>query len=164
MKYVCVKEAPSKLRPGEYVVHTADFIPQIKDSMRRAGRGNTLQNNHLRSIIQLIISAYNVEDKSEFNVRINRHEGLEYSSVEDISKIVCNMLRIEYPEIFDIHLAKSIQERPMGTKVIYFVGDFTDSRAFTVAGFEHIVPKEIDYALGLKTKKVVGKPAVKDAK
>jgi len=44
--------------------------------------------------------------------------------------------------------------------LIYFLGDFTQTGAFSFNGIDEIKPKEIDVYLGKKEKKVVGKPAI----
>lgn len=70
------------------------------------------------------------------------------------------MLKSERPVIFDKVLEYNIKNRPHGTKLIYYVGDFGDTSPFFRNGIDEIAEKDVDEYLGLKPKKVVGKPAV----
>jgi len=163
MKFVCVKEAPEELRKGEYVISMPDFMEEIQENTHRKGNTQVTRNKHLRHLIGTVGMNYGPEDFSPYtDVRTHPYEGLAFKSNEDLSKILVTIFEKEYPAMFDYYIAKKIKERPMATKVIYFVGDFLQSKAFTEAGFEHIELKDVDVVLGLKKKRTIGRPAVKD--
>jgi len=163
MKFVCVKEAPKDLRKGEYIIAMPNFIEEVQSNAQRKGSTSVTRNKHLRHLIGTVGMNYGPEEFSPYtDVRTQPYEGLPFKTDEDLSKILVRIFEAEYPAMFDHYIAKKIKGRPMATKVIYFVGDFLDSKAFTEAGFECIKSKEIDVALGLKKGKIVGKPAVSD--
>jgi hypothetical protein len=57
-------------------------------------------------------------------------------------------------------LEYNIKNRPHGSKVVYYVGDLGDTGPFFRNGLDMIDESEVDAVLGLKAKKIVGKPAV----
>ena len=123
---------------------------------------NVTRNKHLRNLISAIGYKYGPEGFNPYHVNISRYEGLAYNNDKELSDILVKIFNNEYPAIFDSYITQKIKNRPTETKVIYFTGDFLKSRAFTEAGFELIKEKEVDVVLGLKKKKVLGKPAVSD--
>lgn len=163
MKFVCVKEAPEELRKHEYTIDMPDFLEEVKSNQNHKGTTNVTRNKHLRSLVSAIGFAYGDETFNPYHVKIAPYEGLAFKDNEDLSKILIRLFNKEYPSIFNSYITKKIKERPVETKVIYFTGDFMQSRAFTEAGFELIKAKEVDVVLGLKKQRILGKPAVKDA-
>jgi hypothetical protein len=63
------------------------------------------------------------------------------------------MLREQYPKIFDKYLDKKIKERPFGTKLIYYVGDFLETAAFNLNGIDRLEERDIDAYMGNKKPK-----------
>ena len=163
MKFVCVKEAPEELRKHEYTINMPDFLEEVSSNNNHKGSTNTTRNKHLRSLVSAVGYAYGSETFNPYYIKIAPYEGLAFKNDKDLSKILVKLFDKEYPAIFDNYIAKKIKERPTETKVIYFTGDFMQSRAFTEAGFELIKAKEVDVVLGLKKSKIRGKPAVTDA-
>ena len=74
--------------------------------------------------------------------------------------ILVNLLRNEYPAVFDRYLDSKIKNRPMNTKLIYFVGDFNSTGPFYKNGLDVLEAKDLESFLTGKPKKVVGKPAI----
>jgi hypothetical protein len=70
------------------------------------------------------------------------------------------MLKNARPIIFEKVLEYNIKNRPHGAKLIYYVGDLGDTGPFFRNGIDMIEEKDVDEYLGLKPKKIVGKPAV----
>lgn len=160
-KFVNVKEAPEALRDGEYLVNMPTFIEEIKKSnARTTTKPRLITANNLRAIAGLIASAYDHDFDPFRNLHPHAYEGREYSTPEDVSAIVLEMLDKDYPLIFDKYLDHQIKKRPFGTKLIYFTGPHNKTAVFYSNGIDRIEEKDVDTYLGLKAKKVVGKPAV----
>lgn len=151
-KFVVTKSRPKDLKKGEYVVETPNFLSEIKQNMKNAGRGGLTGINHLRSIVGTIGNTYD-QQLTAYTVTPYAYEGLPYSSDEELSRIVCKMLREQYPQIFDKCIDKKIKDRPFGTKLIYFVGSFLETAPFNANGIDHIEEKEIDAYMGNKKTK-----------
>jgi hypothetical protein len=64
------------------------------------------------------------------------------------------------PFFIDSFIDKQIKNRPNGTKLIYFLGNFNQTGPFTRNGIDEIKFKDIDVYLGNTKKKIVGKPAI----
>lgn len=158
-KFVVCKEAPETLRDGEMVIQEPDFLDAIELNKRRQPRGNLTGAAHLRFIVDTIGAKYD-EALSAYSVRVHNYEGLPYENDEDLSKIVRRLLKEQYPSIYAKYLDAAIKGRPKNTKVIYYVGNFTDTTPFFSNGIDLLDEKEVDVHLGLKQKKLVGKPAV----
>jgi hypothetical protein len=158
-KFVSVTKAPAALRKGEVVVDSPDFLEQIRGSAHKAAKKNTTGVNHLRDILNAIRQKYD-PDLNIFKVPFSQYEGLPFKDENDISKIMIRLVKKECPAVFEKVLEYNIRNRPHGTKLIYFVGDWSDTGAFTKNGIDSIEEKEVDEYLGLKPKKIVGKPAV----
>lgn len=158
-KYTSVKTAPATLRKGEIVLQEPDFLEQIRANAHKAAKKNITGVNHLRDILNAIRQKYDVE-LNIFKVPFSQYEGLPFKDENDLSKIVIRLLKKEYPSIFGKVLEYNIQNRPHGAKLIYYVGDFGDTGSFARNGIDFIEEKDVDEYLGVKLKKVVGKPAV----
>ena len=58
------------------------------------------------------------------------------------------------------YLTHQILNRPLNTKLIYYVGDFNSTGPFYKAGVDLIDEKDVESYMTGKPKKTVGKPAV----
>jgi hypothetical protein len=151
-KFVVVKNRPKELKKGEYVIEQADFLPEIRQNSRNAPRGGLTGVNHLRSIVGTIGKEYDLE-LTAYSIKPYTYEGRAFSSEEELSNIVVSMLRDQYPKIFDKYLDKKIKERPFGTKLIYYVGDFLETAAFNLNGIDRLEEREVDAYMGNKKPK-----------
>jgi len=158
-KYTSVKTAPATLRKGEVVLQQPDFLEEIKACAHKAAKKNVTGVNHLRDILNSIRQKYD-ESLNIFKVPLSQYEGLSFSDEKDLSKIIIRMLKKECPGVFEKVLEYNVRNRPHGSKLIYYVGDFGDTGPFTRNGIDFIEEKDVDEYLGLKPKKIVGKPAV----
>lgn len=159
-KFVIVDKAPEQLRKDEYVIEQPTFIEQISENAGKAPRTKLTATNHLRNIAGSIGFKYDPEGLSAWTIRPHLFEGRKFETNEDLSKIVVEMLENQYPKIFDAYLDHQIKNRPTGCKLIYYVGPFSRTASFSKNGIDQIDAKDVDVYLGLKPKKVVGKPAV----
>lgn len=158
-KFVAVKEAPAELPKGTYVIEYPNFLEEIAANKGREPRGIITAATHLRYIVGTIGERYDPE-LSAYTVKPHLFEGRIYNNDQELSKIVVEMLQQQYPKVFEKYLDYKIRNRPTNTKLIYYVGDFISSTPFFTNGVDSIEEKDVDTFLGLKPKKVVGKPAV----
>jgi hypothetical protein len=160
-KFVIVSEAPETLRDGEFVVEMPTFIPEIRQaSARRIDKKNIVSASYVRSMAQMIAIKYDQEFDPTRHVKAHKYDGIEYSSEQDLSNLMLRVLEENYPVIFDKYIEHQLKNRPHGTKLVYFVGPHTKTSVFYHNGIDLIESKDVDTYLGLKPKKVVGKPAV----
>lgn len=158
-KFVIVKKAPSTLGKGEVVIKSPDFLEEVEANIHKAAKKDRTGINHMRDILNSIQHKYET-DLSIFKVPLSQYEGLAFTSSEELSKIIVNMLKKERPTIFEKALEYNIKNRPYGSKLIYYVGDLNETGPFFKQGLDMIEEKDVDEYLGLKPKKIVGKPAV----
>lgn len=159
-KFVTVQEVPEELPKGAIVIQAPNFLEEIKSNKAREPRGNITAGTHLRYIVGSIGEKYD-QELSAYTVRPHLFEGRRYETDEDLAQIVVEMLRSQYPKVFDRYLDHQIRNRPANTKLIYYVGNFADTAPFFTNGIDKLAEKDVDVFLGLKEKKVVGKPMPK---
>ena len=163
-KFVLVNEQPESLRDGEHFISMPLFLEEIRvASARQMGRKNLTSSSYLRSIANMISINYDQEFDPLRHLKAHDYEGLEFKDELELSAIVRRMLRENYPKIFDKFVEAQLKKRPHGTKVIFFGGTLQESSAFFENGIDLIDKKDVDVELGLKAKKIVGKPAVSKA-
>lgn len=158
-KFIQVKKAPVTLRKGEVVVDSPTFLEEIRSCVHKAAKKDLTGVNHLRDILNAIRQKYDPE-LNIFKVPFSQYEGLPYKDENDLSNIIVRLMKKECSAVFEKVLEYNIRNRPHGSKLIYFVGDWSDTGAFTRNGIDSIEEKDVDEYLGLKPKKIVGKPAV----
>lgn len=163
-KYAVVDKAPVELKEGEIVLKPADFMEQILENKQKARRGNLTASNHLRYIAGSI--GYKYDPKLE-QVTIKPHLfiGRKFMDDKELSGIIVEMMKLQYPTIFQSVLDYEIKNRPAGTKLIYFEGTIgTTDIPFQLNGIDKITEDELAAHNGTaKPKKIVGKPAVTKA-
>jgi hypothetical protein len=160
-KFVVVNEAPTTLDKGELVVAQPDFIEQIVANQKKAPRNHLTALNHLREILQSISTKYDPE-LNAMRIRLVNYVGVPYSDNNGLSTLVVQLLKNEYPSIFEKALEHQLKNRPLNTKLVYYVGDSKDTGPFFRAGIDSLDKKDIESYMTGKLKKVVGKPAVTD--
>lgn len=158
-KFLMVKNAPSNLRKGEVVLKTPDFLEQIRAHAHKAAKKNLTGINHLRDILFAIQQKYEA-DLNIFKVPFSQYEGLPFKDEAELSEIIVRLLKSERPGVFEKVLEYNIKNRPHGSKLIYWVGDLANTSPFFRNGIDMVEEKDVEEVLGLKPKKVVGKPAV----
>jgi hypothetical protein len=158
-KFAVVKSAPEFLEKGELVINPPNFLHEVELNIRKAPRNKQTALNHLREILQAISFKYD-PDMDVFKIKLANYEGLPFESNAELSAIMVRLLGNEYPAIFDKYLTYELKNRPMGTKLVYYTGDFNSTSAFYQAGLDFIEEKDIESYMTGKPKKVVGKPAV----
>ena len=158
-KFTLTKTVPSSLRKGEVVIEAPDFLEQIRVCTHKAAKKNLTGINHLRDIVNTIQQKYSV-DLNIFKIPFFQYEGLTFNDENELSRIVIRLLKKERPEVFEKILEYNIKNRPHGSKLIYYVGEHIDTSPFYRNGIDAVEEKDVDEYLGLKPKKIVGKPAV----
>lgn len=161
-KFVVVKEAPKTLEKGEMVIVQPTFLSEIEQNHRKAPKHKQTAINHLREVLNAIGQKYD-QDMNVFKMRLVNYEGRAYKDNDELSAIVVSLLRSEYPQIFDKYVEHELKNRPLNTKLVYYVGDFNTTGPFYKAGLDLLENKDIESYMTGKPKKVVGKPAVTNA-
>jgi hypothetical protein len=160
-KFVLVNKEPEVLDDGCIIIKKPDFHTEIEQCLRKKPKSKTATVNYLREIVATIGLKYAPETFNPLSdVNLALFKGVPCETMEQTQNIIAKAFRKSYPEIFDLYVDYHIKHRPNGTKLVYFLGDFNQSSAFTRHGFDALKPKEVDVYLGKKTKKVVGKPAI----
>ena len=145
-KFVIVKEQPKKLKDGEIVITSPDFVNEIKSAKRFSrGTGRNLTTlQHLKAIVANIAESYDPEGLNFITaIPYNKYEGVEFTDDKDLSeKVVVRMMQDNYPSIFTKCLDAQIKARPSNTSLIYFVGSENDIEPFFKNGIDKVTPKE----------------------
>lgn len=158
-KFVVVKEAPTSLEKGEFLIEAPNFLEQVVANARKAPKHNQTAVHHLREILNSIAEKYD-HDMNPLSVKLVNYVGLPFTSNEDLSAIVVRILKNEYPAVFDKVVAYDLTKRPMNTKLVYYTGEFNTTTPFYSAGLDLIEMKDVENYMSGKPKKTVGKPAV----
>jgi hypothetical protein len=158
-KFIVVNKVPETLGKGEIVINQPDFMEQIEANIKKAPRNKQTAVNHLREILQSIGTRYDPE-LNAMRINLRNYIGLPFNSNAELSTVIVRILKNEYPKAFDKVLEHALQNRPINTKLIYYVGNFADTSAFFRAGVDNIEEKDVESYLTGKPKKVVGKPAI----
>src|SRR5690348_6658386 len=122
-KFVLVKALPKNVGKEEYVITMPDFTPEIERCKGRAPAHKATAPNHLRAIAMEIGNTYAPMTFNAYtDVVVNKFEGIEYKTNEELNQIVLNMFMSGFPQIVDLYIDNKIKARPFGTKLIYFTG------------------------------------------
>ena len=122
-KFTVVSEAPTKLEKGEMVIGQPDFMDEIVANHKKAPKHKQTAINHLREILNSVGQRYD-QELNVYKFKMSNYEGLPFNDNNDLSAIVTRVLKTEYPKIFDKYLEHELKNRPMNTKLIYYVGNF----------------------------------------
>jgi len=158
-KFVIVKQAPAVLERGEVVINQPNFLEQVVANVKKAPKHRQTAVNHLREVLMSIAEKYD-QEMDVLKINLSNYRGLPFNTNEDLSDILVRILKTGYPKIFDKCLEHQLKNRPMSTKLVYYVGELNTTKPFYDAGLDMIEEKDIaDYMSG-KPKKIVGKPAI----
>lgn len=158
-KFVVVNKAPATLEKGEVVIGQPTFMEQIEANAAKAPKHKQTALNHLREVINSIGQKYD-QEMNVYKINLTNFNGLAYSSNAELSAIVTRILKQEYPVVFDRYLDHELRNRPLNTKLVYYVGDFASTGPFYKAGLDHVEMKDVESYMTGKPKKTVGKPAI----
>ena len=160
---VTEKDLPDTLSKDEFVISAPTFVEEVKACTKKKPKNGQLSPNYMREIAAAIGDKYLNEDFNTLvDINVSRFRGIPIKDDEATSAAAVRMMSKSVPDILDRYVDYHIKKRPQGTKLIYFLGDhlFTDS--FASNGIDELKQKDIPVYLGVKKKKVVGKPAVSD--
>jgi hypothetical protein len=107
----------------------------------------------MRTLADHIGSKYDAKFPGGGRIPTSAFNGVPFKSISDIARVVVGMFKSYYPSIFDSYIEHQIKNRPFGTKLIYFVGDFLQTGPFDRNGIERIEAKDVDSFMGRKDKK-----------
>ena len=158
-KFIKVNKAPEKLGKEEYIIKAPEFSKEIEQCKTKQPMAKKFSRNYLRDIISIIGMKYiGLDNFDPFSVNISNYVNRPFETDEEINTIVCEMLSIHYPAMFNAYVNYNIQKRPYGTKLIYFLGSAKDTTPFFKNGIDEIQKKDLDIYMGRKTKRIIGKP------
>ena len=164
-KFVKVDKLPENLGKDEFAICAPTFVDEVNVCYGRAPKNKLTTANFMRDIAARVGDRYLDENfNTLIHVNTSRFRGLPFESPEEVDAIAKRMLKKALPTIDDAYVDHHVKQRPHGTKLIYFLGDHTQTGSFSANGIDEIKPKEIDTYLGNKQKKVVGKPIKSDSK
>lgn len=160
-KFVLVKEAPKKLDKDCIVVDAPNFMDEVVASARKRPRSKMMTPNYMREIIAKIADKYADEDFNALtSVNISPYRGVDCSTDEQVHEVICNIFSQCYPRMFVLYVDYYLKNRPSGTKLIYFLGSFSQTAKFTEHGIDQLKEKDVPVYLGYKKKRIIGRPAV----
>lgn len=158
-KFVVVDKAPETLEKGELVISSPAFMEQILANAKKQPRNGLIAVNHVREILQSIGVKYDSELNS-MRIKLAGYVGVPFKNNDELSAVIVRILRTEYPSIFEKVLDYDLKNRPLGTKLIYYVGNFKGTTAFFKHGIDNIDESDVESYMTGKPKKTVGKPAI----
>lgn len=137
-KFVVVSEEPKKLNEGECVVTLPNFFDEIKLNAGKAGRSNLTQLSHLKEVIGSVVNKYDPDNMMVVytNIAFGDYVGIPYEGNEGLSNIVSRIFTKNYPTIFHKAIDFQIKNRPVNTKLIYFVGPEEYTNVFLDNGID----------------------------
>lgn len=158
-KFIVVKEAPTELKKGEYVIDKPSFLPEIALHKAKKPRNGLTGNHYIRNVVDSIAQAYDPENMTSFSIKAHNYEGRKFSTDEDFNTIICEALHTDYPAVFAKYLDVKIRTRPSGTNLIYYVdsGIKNQYEIFYKNGLSEVEKEKVEKP---KSDKVVGKPAI----
>lgn len=131
-----VESAPEKLKKGEYVVEAPNFRAEVAQCQRKKPRTNTLSRNYLREIVATIGDKYLGEDFDAIRqINITPYIDTPADTDEIVHNTVVKMFSVYYPKVFDAYIEHHLKNRPFGTELVYFTGNFGQTGKFTELGF-----------------------------
>lgn len=149
---------PSKLEKGEIVINSPSFLEEVRAMIAHKPSTNITTTHFLRAIATEVGRKYDPKFNSYTHITVNDYTGIEFNNDFDLAIVVRRMILSKYPQMVDRYLEKKIKERPLNTKLIWFFGDWQETRAFCREGIDNIELHEVDQYMGRK------KPAKKDDK
>ena len=159
--YVRVKEVPETLSREEFVIKAPHFYDFIEAARLKKPKNGITTVNYLRELVSAIGGKFIGEDFDALReVNVSYHKGRNFSSAEDVNAILIDLFNKHYPQMLDKYVEYHIINRPIGTKVIYFLGTPANASKFLEYGIHEVFERDLDKTLGKKPKKIVGKPAI----
>jgi len=158
IKFAIVNDIPTELKKGEFVLKKPDFLTEVAANLNKAPKGpkgKLTGINQLRYIVDSIGMKYDSAGTNGWSVKPHLYEGRPYSTNEDLSKIVVEMLEKCHPSIFRKYVEFAINNLPPGTEVV-LLEDFKVPGATTPLfekGFAQFSQEELNKQASEKTKK-----------
>lgn len=158
-KFIVVKEAPTELKNGEYLIDHPSFKEQIALHKAKQPRNGLTGSHFIRMVADSIAQAYDPDNMTAYSIKAHLYEGRSFSSDEDLDKIFVEAMRADCPQVFTKYLDAKIRNRPAKTDLVIYV----DSKIpfqyeqFYKNGLSEVVPEKPQKP---KYDKPVGKPAL----
>lgn len=120
IKFVIVDKAPDEVSEGEFVLSKPKFLEEIKANASKAGKNKLTGSTQLRYIVDSIGMKYDPSGTNAWSVKTHLFEGRAYSSDEELSKIIVEMLEQCHPSVFKKYVEFTLDHLPTGTDKIFF--------------------------------------------
>ena len=151
-KYICVQSIPETLEKGEAIVKVPDFVDDVVSCRTKMPSTGSFTPAYLRALGDYIGHKYDDKFPGAGIFVVNDYHGVPYKTHADVAKVVVKMFKKSYPKIFAQAIDHQIKHLPFGTKLVYFLGDFLDTEAFTRNGIDAVEEKDIPELMGRKPK------------
>lgn len=158
-KFVVVKEAPTDLKKGEYVIDKPSFLEQIALHRAKKPRNGLTGSHYIRIVVDSIAQAYDPENMTAYSVKAHNYEGLKFNSDEEFNDIIVRALAIDCPSVFPKYLEARVRNRPAGTTLVYYV-DSNIRGQYEIFYRNGFAEEKVEQPKKEKSDRVVGKPAV----
>ena len=156
--YVRVSKAPLSLDKHCYVIEAPNFKDEVEQCANRLPKSGFMSANLLREVIGLAGRKYISHDFDVLReVNVSHHVGTPFDGIDGAHRVVMTCVRSMYPALLDAFVDYYIRKRPFGTKLIYFLGAFSETASFAKNGIEEIKEKHISKVLGSRTKKITNR-------
>jgi hypothetical protein len=146
-KFVISKEVPEELSSYEMRIDPPNLLQEVLNCWNYRSANSITGVNWLRQIANEITKW----DKS-FNpyrhMVPSEHQGIPYSSPEDVAAIALRMVNERYPNLTDAWVEHCVKYKPPFTKLIWFTGEFKQTSKFTSNFIDRIELSEVDEYMG----------------
>lgn len=144
MRFCYVKRPPETLGKDEYFIDKPNFMLEIDMCKSKKSRSGLMTANYLRELIQLIGSKYIGLDFNAMTlINATNYIGISCTTEEEIHATIIKLFNDQLPQVLTAYVEYFIKRRPLGTKLIYFIGGPGQAEAFMTMGCEQVLEKEL---------------------
>ena len=137
-KYVRVRERPTDIAKGEYVITMPNYMEDILSCKAKLPADKLLGEGYIRTLAQHIANKYDPDFDAYRDLVIARYKGIPMKDTADINTFVIKMFNEQCPKMQDKYIDYMIKKRPFGTKLIYFMGPHQATAFFTANGIGRV--------------------------
>lgn len=144
MRFCYVKIPPKHLGKDEYFIDSPNFMLEIDRCSSKQSRSGLMTANYLRELVQLCGETYMGPEFSALTaINASNYIGLSCKTEEETHDILIKLFNDQLPQMLTAYVEHFIKCRPLGTKLIYFIGDPGQAEAFIKMGCEQVLEKEL---------------------
>ena len=160
-KFVVVKEAPTELKKGEYLIDSPSFVDQVSNHKAKKPRNGLTERMYLDAIMNSIGEAYDSGNTDPHSARVKYHNytGILAETDEAVSDVLLRAIRLDAPHLLPKYLETKVRTRPAGTSLVIYV-DSDIKGQYEIFYKYGLSEQEKEVVQKPKSDKVVGKPAI----